>query len=73
VFVEEEVFKPMNCPTEQKMKSALRVHCFIVEERDGQIKALAVAPTGGVLWSLGLCVLGCGFGPVLCTRVWLGG
>jgi len=33
----------VNEPTEEQMKNALHMHCFITEKRDGRIKARAVA------------------------------
>ena len=39
----EEVFKQIKCPTEEQIRVAFRIHCFITEKRDGRIKAQGVA------------------------------
>ena len=43
LFLKEEVFKAVVNPSEDQKKNALRMHCFMVEKRDGWIKARAVA------------------------------
>ncbi len=43
LFLSEEVFEGLNNPTRKQMEMALRIHCFVVEKRDGRIKARAVA------------------------------
>jgi hypothetical protein len=42
LFIKEEVFVGVKNPTEAQKNSALRMHCFIVQKRDGRIKARAV-------------------------------
>jgi len=39
----EEVFKEIRNPTSEQVKKALMIHCFVVEKRDGRIKAREVA------------------------------
>ena len=39
----EEVFEEIRNPTSEQVKKALMIHCFVVEKRDGRIKARAVA------------------------------
>jgi hypothetical protein len=39
LFVKEEVFESVKNPSEIQIKNALCMHCFIVEKRDGRIKA----------------------------------
>jgi hypothetical protein len=41
--LKENVFEKLNNPSDDQKKFALRMHCFIVEKRDGRIKARAVA------------------------------
>jgi hypothetical protein len=43
LFLKEEVFEAVTHPSEDQKKNALRMHCFMVEKRDGRIKAQAVA------------------------------
>jgi hypothetical protein len=43
LFLKENVFETLNEPNSIQKKSALRLHCFIIEKRDGKIKARAVA------------------------------
>ena len=43
LFIKEEVFVRVINPTEEQKNSASRMHCFIVQKRDGRIKARAVA------------------------------
>jgi hypothetical protein len=43
LFLSEEVFEQLKNPTRKQMEVALRIHCFVVEKRDGRIKARAVA------------------------------
>lgn len=43
LFLSEEVFEQLHNPTREQMKMALRIHCSVVEKRDGRIKARAVA------------------------------
>ncbi len=43
LFTREEVFVGVEQSNEMQKKNALRMHCFIVEKRDGRIKARAVA------------------------------
>jgi hypothetical protein len=43
LFVKEKVFEQVITPLEEQKKSALRVHCFMTEKRDGRIKARTVA------------------------------
>jgi hypothetical protein len=43
LFLSEEVFQQLHNPTRKQMETALRIHCFVVEKRDGRIKARAVA------------------------------
>jgi hypothetical protein len=38
----EDVFEEVKNLTDTQMKKALRIHCFVVEKRDGRIKARAV-------------------------------
>jgi hypothetical protein len=42
LFIKEGVFENINNPTDEEIKRALRMHCFITEKRDGRIKARAV-------------------------------
>ncbi len=42
-FVKEKVFKGLRKPTKEQLRRALMIHCFIIEKRDGKIKARAVA------------------------------
>jgi hypothetical protein len=42
-FVKEKVFKGLRKPTKEQLRRALMAHCFIIEKRDGKIKARAVA------------------------------
>jgi hypothetical protein len=39
----ENVFEEVSNPTAEQVKKALMIHCFMVEKRDGRIKARAVA------------------------------
>jgi hypothetical protein len=39
----ENVFKEVSNQTTEQIKKALMIHCFVVEKRDGRIKARAVA------------------------------
>jgi len=39
----ENVFEEISNPSTEQMKKALMIHCFMVEKRDGRIKARAVA------------------------------
>jgi hypothetical protein len=43
LFLEQEVFEQLILPTDEQIKSAPRVHCFMTEKRDCWIKAHAVA------------------------------
>jgi hypothetical protein len=43
MFKKEGVFEKVENPTEQQKKKALTIHCFVIEKRDGRIKARAVA------------------------------
>jgi hypothetical protein len=43
LFLKEEVFEAVVQPSEDQKKNALHMRCFMVEKRDGQIKARAVA------------------------------
>lgn len=43
LFITEEVFEQVTKLTQQQIESALRIHCFITEKRDGRVKARAVA------------------------------
>jgi hypothetical protein len=43
LFMKEKVFEEMNNPSDDQKQKALRMHCFIIEKRDGRIKARAVA------------------------------
>jgi hypothetical protein len=43
LFLKENVFEKLNEPNNDQKKSALRMHCFIIEKQDGKIKARAVA------------------------------
>jgi hypothetical protein len=43
MFKREGVFEKVEIPTEQQKKKALMIHCFVIEKRDGRIKARAVA------------------------------
>jgi hypothetical protein len=43
LFIKEKVFEQVVSPSKEQKKSALRVHCFMTEKRDGRIKARAVA------------------------------
>ncbi len=43
MLLEEEVFEEVRNPTKEQRDKALRIHCFIVEKRDGRVKARAVA------------------------------
>jgi hypothetical protein len=43
LFIKEEVIEKIENIREQQMSNALRMHCFIVEKRDGKIKEWAVA------------------------------
>ena len=43
MFKKEGVFEKVENPTEQQKKKALMIHCFVIEKRDGRIKARAVA------------------------------
>jgi hypothetical protein len=43
LFIKEEVFEKIENIIKQQMANALQMHCFIVEKRDGKIKARAVA------------------------------
>jgi hypothetical protein len=43
MFLKLKVFDFIPNPTQEQMKKALRVHCFLTEKRDGWIKARAVA------------------------------
>jgi hypothetical protein len=42
-FIKEKVFQQLKGPTIQQIAQALWIHAFIVEKRDGRIKARAVA------------------------------
>jgi hypothetical protein len=37
------VFEKVETPTEEQKRKALMIHCFVIEKRDGRIKARAVA------------------------------
>ncbi len=37
------MFKGLRKPTKEQLRRALMIHCFIIEKRDGKIKARAVA------------------------------
>jgi hypothetical protein len=41
--LKEQVFQEMKQPTIEQKRKALFIHCFVVEKRDGRIKARAVA------------------------------
>jgi hypothetical protein len=43
MFIKEKVFKGLRKPTRAQMERALMIHCFVLEKRDGRIKARAVA------------------------------
>jgi len=43
MFKKENVFKEVPNPTEDQAKKELMIHCFVVEKRDGRIKAREVA------------------------------
>jgi hypothetical protein len=43
MLVKEKVFEKVQEPTIEQMRDALTIHCFVVEKRDGRIKARAVA------------------------------
>jgi hypothetical protein len=43
MLVKEKVFEKVQEPTMEQMRDALMIHCFVVEKRDGRIKARAVA------------------------------
>ncbi len=43
LFIKEAVFEAILLPNEEQKRNALKVNCFIVEERDGRIKARAEA------------------------------
>jgi hypothetical protein len=43
LFLKENVFEKLNEPSDDQKKLALCMHCFVVEKRDGRIKARAVA------------------------------
>ncbi len=43
MLVQEKVFEKVQEPTMEQMRDALMMHCFVVEKRDGRIKARAVA------------------------------
>jgi hypothetical protein len=47
LFIKEKVFKGLQKPTQAQMRKALMIHCFIIEKRDGRIKARAVADGRG--------------------------
>ncbi len=47
MFTKERVFKGLRKPTAAQMRKALMIHCFVVEKRDGRIKARAVADGRG--------------------------
>jgi hypothetical protein len=47
MFIKEKVFKGLRKPTAAQMKKALMIHCFVIEKRDGRIKARAVADGSG--------------------------
>jgi hypothetical protein len=47
MFIKEKVFKGLRKPTAAQMRKALMIHCFLVEKRDGRIKARAVADGRG--------------------------
>ena len=42
-FIKEKVFQRLKGPTVQQIARALWIHAFIVEKRDGRVKARAVA------------------------------
>ncbi len=42
-FTKEKVFTNIRKPTAAQMEKALHIHCFVIEKRDGRIKARAVA------------------------------
>jgi hypothetical protein len=47
MFLQEKVFKGLLKPTAVPMTKALVIHCFIIEKRDGRVKARAVADGRG--------------------------
>ncbi len=47
MFIKEKVFKGLRKPTAAQIQKALMIHCFIIEKRDGRIKARAVADGRG--------------------------
>jgi hypothetical protein len=47
LFIKEKVFKGLRRLTAAQMRKALMIHCFLVEKRDGHIKARAVADGRG--------------------------
>lgn len=42
LLLSKEVFAQLKNPTREQMETALRIHCFVVEKRDGRIKARAI-------------------------------
>jgi hypothetical protein len=46
----EEVFEEVRNPTCEQVKKALMIHCFVVEKKDGRIKARAVADGRSQVW-----------------------
>jgi type II secretory pathway component PulC len=40
------VFEKVDCPMPEQKRKALMIHCFVIEKRDGRIKARAVADGG---------------------------
>jgi hypothetical protein len=43
MLLNEDVFEEVRKPSKEQKEKALRIHCFVVEKRDGRIKARAVA------------------------------
>jgi hypothetical protein len=41
MLIKEKVFEEVQKPTEAQIKKALMIHCFVIEKRDGRIKAWA--------------------------------
>ena len=47
MLVKEKVFERVSDPAVEQMRNALMIYCFVVEKRDGRIKARAVADGRG--------------------------
>jgi hypothetical protein len=43
MLVKEKVFEKVQEPKMEQMRDTLMIHCFVIEKRDGRIKARAVA------------------------------